>query len=296
MLYFTVVITTYNRSDIITEAILSVLEQSFTDFEILLIDDGSNDDTKETIGQINDNRFNYYYQENSERGAARNSGIRKAKGHYIVFLDSDDIMMPNHLALLHASIIKNPTIQIFASRYEFFDDNGIIKNSALKVKSGIYDKSILLEGNPFAVNFCIQNDFSSLKFFEESRTYSIMEDWMFLVENLASRKLFVLPEITIRMRDHKNRSMRGIAKVLSEKRILATHWIENKNIFSKKELVVLWAGSYRFSAIHYYIDGNRSKALYYWAKMIKISGINISITVLLLKIIVGKKIIRFISK
>lgn len=95
-----VVIPTYNRENTIIRAVNSVLNQTFEDFELLIIDDGSTDQTKDMITEIEDTRVKYIKLP-LNRGAsfARNSGIRAAKGEYIAFQDSDDEWLPNKLEL-----------------------------------------------------------------------------------------------------------------------------------------------------------------------------------------------------
>lgn len=92
MPFFSIIIPTFNRAHLIKETILSVQNQTFTDWECIVIDDGSTDNTKEVIKELTkiDKRIRYIYQENAERSAARNNGISNAKGEYICFLDSDD--------------------------------------------------------------------------------------------------------------------------------------------------------------------------------------------------------------
>ena len=91
------------------EAVDSVLEQTFQDFELLVIDDGSTDNTEELMldAAKKDQRIRYIYQDNAERSAARNHGIELAKGNYICFLDSDDIYLDNHLSSFLETIEKN---------------------------------------------------------------------------------------------------------------------------------------------------------------------------------------------
>jgi glycosyltransferase involved in cell wall biosynthesis len=85
MCLFSIIIPTYNRENFISETINSVLESDYKNFEIIVVDDGSTDNTKDIVNKINDSRLNYYYQDNKERGAARNNGIKKAKGEYVFF-------------------------------------------------------------------------------------------------------------------------------------------------------------------------------------------------------------------
>lgn len=96
--YFSVVIPVYNRADLIGDTIRSVLMQTEQDFEIVVVDDGSRDDPAAAIAEIGDPRIVLLRQENRGGGAARNTGIAQARGHYIAFLDSDDHFLPHHLA------------------------------------------------------------------------------------------------------------------------------------------------------------------------------------------------------
>ncbi|NHN27568.1 glycosyltransferase family 2 protein [Flavobacterium jejuense] len=94
---FSVIIPVYNKVNYIEETLKSVLEQRFTDYEIIIIDDGSTDSSLEIINQFLDNRICIYKQENKGVAAARNFGIEKSKGKLIAFLDADDYWFPNHL-------------------------------------------------------------------------------------------------------------------------------------------------------------------------------------------------------
>lgn len=87
---FSVVLPTFNRGHLLEHAVQSVLNQSFTNWDLWVIDDGSTDNTKDVVLAFNDDRIHYVYQENSERSVARNHGISLASGSYIAFLDSDD--------------------------------------------------------------------------------------------------------------------------------------------------------------------------------------------------------------
>jgi glycosyltransferase involved in cell wall biosynthesis len=86
-----VVIPTYNRADKVRRGIDSVLGQSFTDLEIIVVDDGSSDETEQTLRNAFGDRVRYYFQTNQGASVARNKGIEEAKGEWIAFLDSDDL-------------------------------------------------------------------------------------------------------------------------------------------------------------------------------------------------------------
>ena len=101
---FSIIIPSYNRANHLPKAIESVLAQSFTDWELIIVDDGSTDNTSDVVASYNDPRIKYIYQENAERSAARNNGIRNANGEWICFLDSDDVYLNQHLAVFEKAI------------------------------------------------------------------------------------------------------------------------------------------------------------------------------------------------
>ena len=107
MVTFSVVIPTYNRAGYITKAIDSVLRQTFGDYEIIVIDDGSSDRTQTALQPYLE-KIHYIYQDNAGVSAARNAGIRQATGKWIAFLDSDDEWLEEYLATQAAQIEKFP--------------------------------------------------------------------------------------------------------------------------------------------------------------------------------------------
>jgi glycosyltransferase involved in cell wall biosynthesis len=132
MAFFSVVIPLYNKADYIENTIKSILDQTFADFEIIVINDGSTDNSMAKVQGFNDDRIQLYNEKNQGASIARNLGIEKAKCNYIAFLDADDLWAPNHLETLKTLIEKFPDAGIFASRYELVFSNG--KNYIPKFK------------------------------------------------------------------------------------------------------------------------------------------------------------------
>ena len=98
MILVSVIIPTYNRAKLLKRAIESVLNQTFQDFELIVVDDGSTDDTKEIVKSFNNQKIIYIYQENFGGAALpKNVGIKMAQGKYIAILDSDDEWLPEKL-------------------------------------------------------------------------------------------------------------------------------------------------------------------------------------------------------
>jgi glycosyltransferase involved in cell wall biosynthesis len=117
-----VIIPTYNRAQWIGASIQSVLDQTYTDYEIIVVDDGSTDDTAEVIRAFTD-RVRYFYQENGGSAAARNRGLQEARGEYIAFLDSDDLFLPEKLHKQVEYLQHNPHIGMVYSAYTNIDHN-----------------------------------------------------------------------------------------------------------------------------------------------------------------------------
>jgi glycosyltransferase involved in cell wall biosynthesis len=101
-----VIIPTYNRPTVLLEAINSVLGQTYQDFEVIIVDDGSRDETRSVVEGIRDPRLRYIYQSNAGLSAARNTGLAHARGNLIAFLDDDDIYLPNKLEI-QERILRN---------------------------------------------------------------------------------------------------------------------------------------------------------------------------------------------
>ena len=120
-----VIIPTFNRSNFIIEALESIFIQEYFPLEIIIVDDGSTDDTKKVLKPYLD-RIQYIYQENKGLGPARNRGIEKATGEYIAFLDSDDRWKPNKLKVQVDLLNVKPNIAVVCTDFVNFSEDGII--------------------------------------------------------------------------------------------------------------------------------------------------------------------------
>lgn len=117
-----VVIPTHNRADLLPQAIDSVLSQDYPHVEIIVVDDGSTDDTAQ-IMQCYKPPVRYIQQANQGAAAARNRGIREASGEFIAFLDSDDWFLPGKLSLQAHYLLEHPQIGLVYSAYDVIDEN-----------------------------------------------------------------------------------------------------------------------------------------------------------------------------
>ena len=124
---FSIIVPTYNREKYIIKCIDSVLDQTYDNFEVIIIDDGSTDNTENLVKKYQDKRIKYFKNENHGIGYSRNFGINKAKGDYIFFLDSDDYLEENMLEEV-LNNIKNHDILIFNYKEIYEVDNHILLN------------------------------------------------------------------------------------------------------------------------------------------------------------------------
>ena len=129
---FSIIIPTYNRAVFLPKAIESVLAQTYLDWELIVVDDGSTDNTKDVVAKYSDSRIRYIYQENAERSAARNNGIAHASGEYVCFMDSDNYMLPDRLEKLSSYIEKERKQVCYYTGIEYLDE----KNGCTKLKEG----------------------------------------------------------------------------------------------------------------------------------------------------------------
>lgn len=130
-----VIIPTYNRADKIKPAVESVLNQTYSDFELIIVDDGSTDNTKSVIESIDDSRIKYVHQKNAGACAARNNGIRCAKGEYIAFHDSDDIWHKDKLEK-QMDVLQKSGADIVCCRLNKKYSDGTIKLKPEQMKHG----------------------------------------------------------------------------------------------------------------------------------------------------------------
>ena len=126
-----VVIPLYNKEKQIRATLESVLAQSYQDFEIVIVNDGSTDSSVEKVAQVHDPRIRLIHQENAGVSAARNRGIEEANGEFIAFLDADDLWKPEYLKTQYELTQQYPECSVFACNYEFVDAQGQVKPTTI---------------------------------------------------------------------------------------------------------------------------------------------------------------------
>lgn len=195
-----VIMPCYNSEKYIEAALRSVEEQTYENWECIVIDDGSSDRSKEIIKRFEarDNRFRYFYQENMGSAGAKNAGVEKAEGEFIQFLDSDDVILKDKLKICIGRFIEKPESEIVYTEYCFFsqgneevgkEDKGYFYQTLpVKIPSGDVVNSFIFDWN---VSFIIpihsylfrKRVFEEIRF--DNRFKSFAEDiycWIMIAE------------------------------------------------------------------------------------------------------------------
>lgn len=147
-----IILATYNRRNLIDESIASVLNQTYTNWELIIVDDGSDDDTSEIVKQYADNRISYFkFPHTGMLGAVRNLGIRKSKGEYIAFQDSDDIWREDKLTQQLELFTKHPDTFFGLSNNNQFGEHAVRPPEYIKEFVGNFFFQLLYESR---FHFC----------------------------------------------------------------------------------------------------------------------------------------------
>lgn len=206
-----VIIPAYNTGMIIRETIDSVLAQTYQDFELIIIDDGSRAETSDIIKTYKDPRIRYYYQENRGMAAARNRGIKLSHGKYIAFLDHDDVWLPEKLERQQKAFQTHPDAGIVFSPVIFFNEDRewsqpiptecsfqtMLKiNFIFSCSCAMVKKDALLYENEYFDPKCVPSDDYDL--------------WLRLGQNC---KIVKIPEPLVRYRVHENNASHNLTNI-----------------------------------------------------------------------------------
>ncbi len=196
-----VIMPAYNSEFYIRESIDSVLAQSFTEFELIVVDDGSTDTTAAIVESYTDSRIRLIRQPNGGVSVARNTGLAAARGQYITFLDSDDLYYPDFLKTLYHLIQSNRTEMVFSDFSESYSAEDVNKTDTHKARCFIKDKLLgtrvltsdsQIDGLPVHINSVMISkkliEQYDIRFLPNVRLY---EDGNFLFKAfLAAKKIY----------------------------------------------------------------------------------------------------------
>lgn len=216
MPFFTVVIPLFNKEDLVEQTIKSLLNQSFKDFEVIIVNDGSTDESLKKIEPFIDNRFKIINQKNKGASYARNVGINEAKGNYIALLDADDFWYPNHLLEFKKLIKVFPNAGLFCNNYEIDYNKKLINPATFNFN---YDENPLILKDYFKCSIInsvawtssvafTKNDFEKIgKFNLELKTGQDIDLW---IRFALHYKIAFNPTITMR---YHNFDINSLSKI-----------------------------------------------------------------------------------
>jgi glycosyltransferase involved in cell wall biosynthesis len=270
--FFSIVIPTFNRVSSIGKAIESILNQSFNSLEIIIVDDGSTDNTNEVITSFNEDRIRYFKIENSERGAARNHGLQHAVGKYVNFFDSDDLFLPC-FENLQTFIVKNNPHVVYGGIEHVDNAGNKVKESRLPYTS--FTKN-LFHNNFLACGSVFLKREIALQFpFHEDRRLSSAEDWELWLRIHAQYTFICFQGLIFQQVEHSDRSLTRISdeKIEIRDNYFADLVLENENLNRQFGILTLnsfAADRFTFIALVWFAR-DRSKSFSYWIKALKTS-------------------------
>ena len=218
--FFSIILPTFNRARFLPKAIDSILGQQFTDWELIIVDDGSDDDTQKVVKNYQDHRIRYQYQVHSERSTARNRGIQVSRGVYICFVDSDDFFLPNHLSSLYQTIKASGFAEgIFITNG--FLSEGSKRTNIIPVVNEANALVAVWDTGLAPIFSCLSRTVFDELIFDEEIFY--VEDYKFFLETLLRFPYYLTNEITCVLVEHPDRgtntqSLEQLQEMLDMKR------------------------------------------------------------------------------
>ena len=270
-----VIIPTYNRAHLIGRAIQSVLNQTYRDFEIIVVDDGSTDNTEEVIKSFSDERIRYIkHKENKGAAAARNTGIKTARGKFIAFQDSDDEWLPEKLEKqMKVFETAPPEVGIVYTGFWRFENNKkiYIPFSWVKQKEGNIHEE-LLKGNFIGTPAALvrKECFEKAGMFDEKLPG--LEDWELFIRLSKYYNFKCVDEpLLVSYYTSNSISANNEAYIKTLKLILSKHF----NDFAKNKKLL--SGHYFSLGVNlYYSSGNFEEGKNYLIKAVKIHYLSCS--------------------
>jgi len=209
-----VVIPTYNRKDLLPEAIDSVLGQTFTDYEVIVMDHGSTDGTAQWVSATYGNRVRCISLPYCELPACpRNAGIRAARGEFVCFLDSDDLWLPHTLKRLMEAAEADPAAGLYFGLAQAFEGSKTLSTTIdpARPRSGhVFER--LLSGNFVAIpTVMVRRDvLEAVGGFDERPAYRATEDYDLWLRIAYRHPFHFVPEVLARYRLHGSNLSRGV--------------------------------------------------------------------------------------
>ena len=239
-----IIIPVYNGEKYLKEAIDSALNQTYQNIEVIVVNDGSSDDT-EKIASLYGKKIRYFYKNNGGVSTALNLGIEKMTGDYFSWLSHDDMYLPNKISTQIEFLLNEKKSEIILySDYQIINERGELIGDAIKDHKTIEEKPKygLLRGNVNGITLLIPKEaFNEYGEFDEELRYT--QDYDMWTRMSETYKFIHLPEILARTRIHEGQDTNKVAKVIPECEKL---WIGMINKITLEEKIKLEGSEYKF--------------------------------------------------
>lgn len=232
-----IIVPTYNRGNLIARTIESILSQKSSNFELIIVDDGSTDDTELVVSNYLNERVHYFKVENGERGRARNIGTQKSKGKYLNWFDSDDILLDFHVSEIEKVVEKENYPPIITIEHEIRDAdlNFISKSDFINTDT----TDLLIHGNYLACNSVIvKRDIALENPFIEDRKMSASEDYELWLRLKSQYPFYHHPICTSYLIQHEGRSV----NTMTDPKKLEERFLSFIDYCCENEMIVKYLG------------------------------------------------------
>lgn len=243
----TVITPVYNGERYIEGAVASLLAQSFQNWELVIVDDGSSDSTPQILEKLSDPRIRVFQQENAGEATARNVGLNQATGEYISFLDADDLYLPNALEDLSSFLDLHPEFDVVYSEGQICDDQDQPLMRLSEIRPGIYTGNILerlvLSSSVITVPVCTMTRRS--KIMEHAVKFDpnlvIGPDWDFWIQLAVYVGFGYLDKTTCKYRVHNTNITRRVNvekrihdQVFARLKVMNSDWFNDLSLYTRE--------------------------------------------------------------
>lgn len=215
---FSIIVPAYNAADYISQTLASVVYQTETEWELIVVDDGSTDSTAATVRQFDDHRTTLIRQENRGVSAARNSGFAKSRGEYVLFLDADDLLFPNSLRRLGQELDCHPEAVLAFGTCTRFERTPPLESAAraplrARPKPGGDALASLLRANMLLVGGVLARREAIVRIDGFDPELKMGEDWVFWCDLAALGPVrYVGPMPVFAYRSHRSSTTRKLSE------------------------------------------------------------------------------------
>lgn len=262
-----IIIPTYNRKHFITDAIDSCLAQSYPNCEVIVVDDGSTDDTEVFLRNQYGGQIRYIYQENQGPAIARNTGISAAKGEYVHFCDADDQLLPHKIKTCVDYVLAHPDIVVVHTYYQFVAQDGktpVETTPFPQFGDDLFCTLLRLTGNHILISSTMirKSALDDVGVFAHDPEYRSAEDWDLFLRLSAKYKFHGINEKLVLRRMHgdmlsDDRYYGALGRLKTIQNARDYGW---ERCMSSDEFDQIESSRYHMLALQVWDDGRRTEA------------------------------------